>query len=251
MSNDDNIERELAVSNALLQIINTKPTLTDIPIDEIEEKIDYFYSLGYVYEPYFQKFINPFIDLSFKVQVINNSIESIEEQHNNVEKDFLLKNFSFKTIPEITDFFYKINKFYNKVFFLEGASGIFGFILLLISIFLYFNNKLFLAVMFLLVSYILSHSYYVRNFLVKKTEGVFKLSRFWLKIELYYPIYITFLYIYSYFLLYTYLDSFWEPIIIIGALKSFINRMVKLRLSNQYLYFAGFGQLTDYINSKS
>jgi adenine specific DNA methylase Mod len=57
---------------AKLRITEVDQRIKQMPSNEIDEKIDLLYSLGYIYNPYIKEFFNPFINKGLKALVIYN-----------------------------------------------------------------------------------------------------------------------------------------------------------------------------------
>lgn len=126
-------------------IKDADPRIKQVPSEELNEKIDLIYSLGYVYNPYDQEFFNPFINKGLKAVITYNlDLERIENLHNNLEKEFLAKNQKLRTFHEISDSIYRNDKRSMLGLFLESMAGIIGVLFFLLSIvFTYYGQHTF------------------------------------------------------------------------------------------------------------
>jgi hypothetical protein len=110
---------------ARLRIEDADPKIKLVPSDEINEKIDLIYSLGYVYNPYDQEFYNPFINKGIKaIATYNLNLDAIEKLHKFLQKYFLTQNEKFRTFDEIEDSIYNRDKTSTIKLFFESMAGI-------------------------------------------------------------------------------------------------------------------------------
>ena len=148
-------------SLAQLKIRDVDTKINQMSTEELELKIDLFYSLGYVYNPYDQEFCNPFINKTIKaIAVYKLDLERIENLHKKLEKEYLDVNHSEKTLNEISNLIYGDDKFSMIGAFLEDISGILGVVILFFSVLINVFGSLELATSGLIISFILINYYY-------------------------------------------------------------------------------------------
>ena len=169
---------------AQLRIKDADPRIKQVPSEELDEKIDLIYSLGYVYNPYDQEFYNPFIHKGLKAAITYNlNLDRIENLHNNLEKEFLAKNQRIRTFDEISHSIYGNDKVSRLGLFLESMSGIIGVVFLLLSGVLHITDNIHFALGSLIISFVFVNFYLIQNLLLGINEGDWQLSPFWRKIS--------------------------------------------------------------------
>jgi hypothetical protein len=236
---------------AQLRIKDADPRIKQVPSEELDEKIDLIYSLGYVYNPYDQEFYNPFINKGLKAIVTYNlNLDRIENLHKNLEKEFLGQNLRVKTFDEISDSIYGNDKVSRIGIFLESMAGIIGVFFLLLSIILHISNNINFALGCLIASFIFINFYLIQNLLFGINEGEWQLSPFWIKYKNFFSILSLLQYPYIYYLLLVVLDSYWLPILIIFPIKWLVKRFVTRKLSRKFWQMTGINNIREYAEQK-
>ena len=156
---------------AKLKIEVADPRVKNMPLVEIDEKIELIYSLGYIYDPYRKHFLNPFIDRALKVTVVYNlNLESIKKLHMHLKNEYLKDSKHLKRFEEIKRSIYKKDKISRLEIFLDSMSGILGFVLLIGTIIFDILGKIEISTGLLLGSFILINYYLVYNLLFAQNE---------------------------------------------------------------------------------
>lgn len=237
---------------AHLRIIDADPRIKDVPSEDLYEKIDLIYSLGYVYNPYEKGFYNPFIKKGLKAIVTYNlNLDRIENLHENLEKEYFEKNERMKTFDEISNSIYGNDKVSRIGMFFESMSGIFGVMFLILSTIILFTTNIKFASFCLIASFICINFYLVQNLLIEKNENEWKemkLSPIWLNYKNFFLIIFVLVFPYLYYQLFMVLNNYWVPIIIIFSLKWIINKIVENKLSRQFWRTIGINTIREYAN---
>lgn len=157
-------------------------SLTD---DELNTKINLLYKQGYIYDPYYQQFHNPFIGHTLKPNIVwNTSSEVIGKT-----KEFKLeidKSVKSKTIDEVEVYFQSLR---NPILELvEEIGGIVGMILILISIVCYFLLPLIISVCLAIIGSWLFSAYNYGSIQNEAVEGISYSSEHWRKWRSFYVI---------------------------------------------------------------
>jgi hypothetical protein len=203
--------------------------------NDIEEKIDLIYMLGYAYNPYKHTFLNPFIDKEFKADLIYDmSLDYIKKNHKESQLKYLLKNLRIKSFDKTMDSIYSngpSTMFLNT----ESLGGIIGVILLILSIILHFCSNIFFALGSLILSFIFVNLYLKYNTLYsKEINDELLLSPFWRRFKKNFLLLRIPLFIYLYYILFIVLDSYWIPGLIIYSMNYFAEKFVIRHLSLSY-----------------
>lgn len=217
---------------------------------DIDDKIDYIYDLGYIYNPYKKVFYNPFINKKIKdVVVANFSLEKIDKLHNFAKEDYLRKNKEIKNIDSIKKSIYKNNKISKFSIFFDTYSGVLGIFFLLGAIFFHLANNFSIASIILSISFILINFYLVFNHLFVENEGEWKANPFWLKYQSIFFILYLLIFPYLYYLLYKITNSIWIPIIIIYTLRYLVVKYTTNKLSREYIQMTGINDILSYADN--
>lgn len=236
---------------AKMRISDADSRIEQLPSDEIDEKIDLIYSLGYVYNPYDKEFFNPFINKGLKaIAVYKLDVEGIEKLHKNLEDGYLNKNQNHRSFEEIENSIYKNDKVSRLGMFFDSMSGIFGLILLILTVIYHIVGKIEIAIGLMLGTFILINYYLVYNLLYAQNEDEWQLSPFWLKYQIFFLILSLALYPYLYYLLFLATDSYWLPIIIILPIRHLIKKYVIKKHSKKYWQRIGMQCIEDYLKDK-
>jgi hypothetical protein len=235
---------------AHLRIIDADPRIKDVPSEDLYEKIDLIYSLGYVYNPYEQGFYNPFIKKGLKAIVTYNlNLNRIENLHENLEREYFEKNEKVKTFDEISNSIYGNDKVSIIGLFFESMSGIFGVIFLILSTIILFTSNVKFAACCLITSFICINFYLVQNLLIEKNENEWKemnLSPIWLNYKNFFLVIFVLVYPYLYYQLFIIQNNYWLPVFIIFSLKWSINKIVEKKLSRQFWRTIGINTIREY-----
>ena len=206
-----------------------------MPFDELNDKIDLIYSLGYVYNPYVREFFNPFINQGLKAMVVYNlDLKRIKNLHEGLEVEYIEKNKKIRTAHEIESSIFQNEKSWGLELFISSISGILSLLFFLTTIVAHIMGAIEFATISLSLSFILINSYLIYNLLVEQNEDEFLLSSFWLKSKKLFIVFSLLLYPYLYYLLYLTTNSFWIPVLIIFPLQFLIRRYIVKKLGNKY-----------------
>ena len=220
---------------AKLKIREVDQRINQMPFDELDEKIDYIYSLGYVYNPYIKEFFNPFINQGLKAIVVYNlDIKRIQNLHEGLEEEFIEKNNKIKSVEEIKSLVYKNDTSSGLFLFLASESVIFSFVLFLIGVIAHLFGGIVITTITIVISFVLINCYTIYNHLFEHNENEYSLSPFWIKYKNIILIFTLVLYPYLYFLLYISLESFLTPIFIILPLRYLVDKYMKKQLRKRY-----------------
>jgi hypothetical protein len=220
---------------AKLRIREVDQRINQMPFDELEEKIDLIYSLGYVYNPYIKEFLNPFINQGLKALVVYNlDLKRIQDLHEGLVEEFVEKNNKIRSVDEIEMSIYKNDTGSGLFIFLASESVIFSVVLFIIAIITHFFSGIIIAAITTSLSFVLINCYLVYNVLFAKNENEYLLSPLWLKYKNIIIIFSLMLYPYLYFLLYTSFDSFIIPIVIILPIRYLVKKYITKELSKRY-----------------
>ena len=220
---------------AKLKIREVDQRINQMPFDELDEKIDLIYSLGYVYNPYIKEFFNPFINQGLKALVVYNlDLKRIQNLHEGLEEDFIKANKKIRSIDEIESSIYKNDNGSGLFMFLASESVIFSILLFLVAIIAHIFGAIKIASTAIALSFVLTNCYLVYNLLFAKNEDEYSLSPIWLKYKNILLVFSLVLYPYSYYLLYLSFDNFFIPAFIIFPLRFLIQKYMIKKLSNRY-----------------
>ena len=220
---------------AKLKIREVDQRINQMPFDELDEKIDLIYSLGYVYNPYVKEFFNPFINQGLKALIVYNlDLKRIQNLHEGLEKDFIKANKKIRNIDEIESSFYKKDTGSGLFMFLSSESVIFSTLLIIVAIIAHIFGAIKIAAIAITLSFVLINCYLVYNLLFAKNEDEYLLSPIWLKYKNIFLSFSLVLYPYSYYLLYLSFDSFFIPAFIIFPLRFLSQKYMTKKLSNRY-----------------
>lgn len=219
--------------------------------EELDEKIDLIYSLGYVYNPYTKNFYNPFIDKGLNAMVTYNlNLDRIKNLHNILEQEFFKQNERIRTFDEIKKSIYDSRKFTTIRFLLHSGAGIIGLLFLLLTIIFHITNNLNFALGGLIVSFIFINLYQIENLLYEMYWSDAALAVFWKKSKNFFFVISLLLYPYLYYLLYSYLESYFIPVIIIISMKYLVKKYVTKNLSLQFWQDYGMSAIEEYAEEK-
>jgi hypothetical protein len=220
---------------AKLRIREVDQRINEMPFDELDEKIDLIYSLGYIYNPYIKEFFNPFINQGLKALVVYNlDLERIKNLHEGLEEDFLEANNKIRNIDEIKSSIYKNDTGSGLFLFLASESVIFSILSFIVTIIAHIFGGIKIATITIVLSFILINCYLVYNLLFAKNENEDLLSPLWLKYKNILLVFSLVLYPYSYYLLYMTFDSLLIPALIIFPIRFLIQKYMTKKLSIRY-----------------
>jgi len=220
---------------AKLRITEVDQRIKQMPSNEIDEKIDLLYSLGYIYNPYIKEFFNPFINKGLKALVIYNlDLKRIQNVHKGLMEDFLEKNNKIRNIDEIESDIYKNDTGSGLFMFLASESVVFSILLFIAAIIAHFMGGIEISTVIITLSFALTNCYVVYNSLFAKNEDEDLLSPIWLKYKNWILIFSLVLYPYSYYLLYMSFDSILIPAFIIVPIRFIIKKYITKKLSIEY-----------------
>jgi len=220
---------------AKLRIREVDQRINQMPFDELDEKIDLIYSLGYLYNPYIKEFFNPFINQGLKALIVFNlDLKRIQNLHEGLEEEFLEKNNKIRSVNEIKRSIYNNDNGSGLFIFVTSESLIFSIVLFIIAIIAHFLGGIKIAAITIALSFVLINCYLTYNLLFSKNEDEDLLSPLWLKYKNILLIFSLALYPYLYFLLYTSFDSFLIPIFIILPLRYLVKKYITKELSKRY-----------------
>ena len=139
---------------AKLIITEVDPRIKAMSSEELDEKIDLIYSLGYVYNPYSKEFYNHYINKGLKAIVTYNlDLDRITNLHNSLEEEFLTTNKHLRTFDEISNSIYRNDEVSGVQLFMESMSGITGVVFLLLSVILNLTDYMNFALGSMLISF--------------------------------------------------------------------------------------------------
>lgn len=234
-------------------VVKADPRIKTLNEEEISEKVDLFYSLGYVYSPYKLEFRNPFIDKGFKaISVYNLDLAGIQQMHDHLYETSIKENGKVATLEEVQTLISNIGGSNSQFLLtLKALSGIIGIACLVVAIILQLVGQLYIAVGLELVSITLINHYVCKNAVLTLMEGDWKASQVWNKYQgLFYVLSVA-SYIYFYYLLYLATNSFWIPILIILPLRYFTRKSAVRQLGIEYLQFNSYHEILDYAESNN
>lgn len=167
---------------ARLRITEVDQRIRNISNDELDEKIDLIYSLGYVYNPYAKQFYNPFIEQGLKALVVYNlDCTGIINLHQSLEEEFIEKNKSIRSVKEIDDKLLKNYSISGVFHFLSSESSIFSVLCFFLTLLAHFFQAIEIAIILSLFSFLLINSFVFFNLLYSKYEFEWSLSIIWKK----------------------------------------------------------------------
>lgn len=220
---------------ARLRITEVDQRIRDISNDELDEKIDLIYSLGYVYNPYAKQFYNPFIEQGLKALVVYNlDCTRIINLHQSLEEEFIEKNKGIRSIKEIDDKLLKNYSISGIFLFLSSESSIFSVVCFFLTLLAHFFQAIEVAIIFSLLSFGLINSFVFFNLLYSKYELEWSLSIMWKKYKNLWTVFSLAMYPYSYYLLYLTLDNLWGPLIILFTITYVIRKYLIKNLEKRY-----------------
>ena len=220
---------------AKMRIREVDQKINQMPLDELDEKIDLIYSLGYVYNPYIKEFFNPFINQGLKALVVYNlDLKKIKNLHEGLEEDFLEANNKMRNIDEIESSIYKNDTGSGLFLFLASGSVILSILLFIVTIITHIFGGIKIAAITIALSFVLINCYLVYNLLFSKNEDEDLLSPIWLKYKNILLVFSLVLYPYSYYLLYMTFDSLLIPAFIIFPIRFLIQKYMIKKLSIRY-----------------
>lgn len=209
----------------------------------ILNRIDYLYSLGYVYNPYSQDFYNPFVQRGLKETCAYNLNE---QQIQNVNDQFIEdRGGSVLEIGAI-----------ESVFLTPQPHWIFGVLTALIP----FLSMAFLvtSLVFNILGYYITSSIlvcisylFLNTFIVENTTheeiNLIDVYPLWSKYRDFIPTIFLLHLPYLYYLLVNSLDNYWKPFIVLFLLyfvaSSFLHRKIVNRLAKNYFSRYNWGEL--------
>lgn len=220
---------------AKLRIREVDQRINQMPFDELDEKIDLIYSLGYVYNPYIKEFYNPFINQGLKALVVYNlDLKRIKNLHEGLEEDFLEANNKIRNIDEIESSISKNDTGSALFLFLASESVIFSILLFIVAIIAHIFGGIIIAAITIALSFVLINCYLVYNLLFAKNENEDLLSPLWLKYKNILLVFSLLLYPYSYYLLYMSFDNLLIPAFIIFPIRFLVQKYMTKKLSIRY-----------------
>jgi hypothetical protein len=220
---------------AKMRIREVDQKINQMPLDELGEKIDLIYSLGYLYNPYIKEFFNPFINQGLKALVVYNlDLKRIKNLHEGLEEDFLEANNKIRNIDEIESSVYKNDTGSGLFLFLASESVILSILLFFVAIIAHIFGGIIIAAITIGLSFVLINCYLVYNLLFSKNEDEHLLSPIWLKYKNILLFFSIVLYPYSYYLLYMTFDSLLIPAFIIFPIRFIIQKYMTKKLSVRY-----------------
>lgn len=220
---------------AKLRIREVDQKINQMPIDELDRKVDLLYSLGYLYNPYTKEFFNPFINQGLKAIVVYNlDFKRIQNLHDGLEEDFLEKNNKIRNIDEIESDIYNNDSSSGLFLFLSSSSVIFSILLIIVSIVAHILGEIKIAAITITLSFVLINCYLAYNLLFAKNEDEYLLSPFWLKYKNILFVFSLVLYPYTYYLLYMLLNSILIPFFIIFPIRFLIKKYMTRKLSTRF-----------------
>lgn len=230
---------------ARLKIWDADKRILEVPRDEVYEKIDLIYSLGYVYNPYLKEFKNPFIESGLKaIAVYNLTIEGIKKLHHHLEEEYLTEKKRYRSLEAIEKSIYSDNTSSLFKLYLQMYSGIVGIILLLLAIIFHVLYNIEVANILLILSFILVNYFVVYNLLLSQNED--EVSPFWHSFN-FISLMLNFaLYPYLYLLLFLIIESYWIPIVLIVSMRYLIIKYATRSLAKSYWQFTGMYYFQEY-----
>lgn len=220
---------------AKLKIRDVDQRINEMPFDELDERIDFIYSLGYSYNPYIKEFFNPFINQGLKALVVYNlDINRIQNIHDSFEKDYIKKNNKIISVEEIKKSVDKNDNGSGLFMFLASESVIYSILLFIVAIIAHFFGAIIIATLIIALSFVLINCYINYNLLYSKNENEYDLSSFWLKNKNKVLLFSLILYTYFYYLLYNSFNNFFLPVVVILLLSYLAKKYIAKELINRY-----------------
>jgi predicted PurR-regulated permease PerM len=217
-------------NHEICSVLKSKSYLKNTDSDDIYEKVGHLLSFGYIYNPYGDKFFNPFFDGLPKVHSRSLSDSWLIYFNQIVSNIRRIKSLKKTNEAIIQQYSRKTNHLLQDIIALSGFIGIILFIICLLSFF-------FLSIKFVIIISIVglffSKHYIIYNTLVIKYFGEWEAAPVWKKYKILFFIILMLNFFVLIYFLYKLSGSFLIAIIL-GVLINIVSSEVSTFIEEKY-----------------